>query len=154
MRKNPKLAEQRKGEGNPAYIHGMFGTRTYKSWQSMKGRCNNPNHVSYDKYGGRGIKVCSRWDNFTLFLEDMGERPKGKSLDRIDNNGDYEPSNCRWATALEQTANRSCSSEHVGVSFNKARNKWIVFLRGKYIGRSDTLEHAIRIRKEAEVEAL
>lgn len=87
-------------------IHGYTKTRTYRSWSQMKNRCGNPNYINYSSYGGRGIKVCERWENFENFLEDMGERPLGKSLDRIDVDGDYEPNNCRWATLEEQAQNK------------------------------------------------
>lgn len=88
-------------------IHGMTRTRTFKSWDSMKQRCTNPKSPDYHKYGGRGIKICDRWlHNFDNFIEDMGERPKGRTLDRIDNNKNYEKSNCRWATSDEQLSNR------------------------------------------------
>ncbi len=79
----------------------------YGSWCAMRQRCNNPNSKSYPDYGGRGINVCERWGSFEAFLTDMGDRPEGKTLDRHPNNdGNYEPSNCRWATATEQSANR------------------------------------------------
>lgn len=81
-------------------------TRSYSAWANMLNRCRNPADAKYPRWGGRGITVCKRWDKFENFLADMGEPPEGLSLDRIDNNGDYKPSNCRWATAHQQVHNR------------------------------------------------
>lgn len=80
---------------------------TYRTWIGIKVRCYNPSFANFHHYGGRGITVCDRWrDSFAHFLADMGERPDGLSIDRIDVNGNYEPSNCRWATQSEQLRNR------------------------------------------------
>lgn len=91
------------------YKHGMEGTPTYNCWAHMLTRCNNSNHKQYDRYGGRGIKVCKSWHTFTNFYADMGEKPDGLSLDRIDNDGGYNKKNCRWATKRQQVGNQSRS---------------------------------------------
>lgn len=86
--------------------HGQHGTGAHKSWMSMRQRCRNPNCPAFHSYGGRGITICERWDKFENFFADMGPRPDGLELDRIDVNGNYEPSNCRWATQLQQGRNQ------------------------------------------------
>jgi hypothetical protein len=103
LKKTNKIIKRR-------YKHGysnINGKRTpvYGSWFNMKQRCLNHNNPAYKNYGGRGITVCERWMKFKNFLEDMGERPEGKTLDRIDNDGNYEPSNCKWSTPKEQANN-------------------------------------------------
>lgn len=81
-------------------------TPTYRSWYAMKARCINPNNSRYASYGGRGITVCDTWMSFTNFLSDMGERPEGHTLDRLDNSLGYSPSNCRWASSKQQAQNK------------------------------------------------
>lgn len=86
--------------------HRKTGTKEYRTWTRMKERCFNENFIGFHDYGGRGISVCERWLKFENFFEDMGNSPSTKhSLDRIDNDGNYEPGNCRWATNLQQKAN-------------------------------------------------
>lgn len=102
-------------------LHGMRNAPEYRCWSSMKSRCSNPRHRGFKDYGGRGISVCDRWQVFENFLADMGPRPSdGHSIDRYPNNdGNYEPENCRWATAKQQIDNR-----------RRPKQKRIVHIRG------------------------
>jgi hypothetical protein len=86
--------------------HGLAGTPTYRAWVAAKRRCRNPTSPDWPRYGGRGIRFATVWDRFEVFLRDMGLAPHGLQLDRIDNDGHYEPGNCRWATPKEQATNR------------------------------------------------
>lgn len=98
--------------------HGMCRTRIYEVWCQMKGRCTNPNTSHYECYGGRGITICDRWINsFENFYADMGDIPDGMSIDRIEVNGNYEPSNCRWASKPAQAQNTRATK----LSMEKAR---------------------------------
>ncbi len=108
--------------------HGHYGTPTYGSWMAMKSRCNRPDHMAYHRYGGRGITVCEEWNSptgFTAFLADMGERPRGTTIDRINNDLGYSKENCRWATPSQQRLN--CEDTRF-ISWNGTKrqiNEWV-----------------------------
>ena len=126
-------------------------TPTYISWRSMMDRCYNPNSSVYHNYGGRGIKVCKRWWKFENFYEDMEERPKGKTLDRKNNNRGYYPKNCRWATQKEQTRNARTK----GCSWDNTKQKWIAVIGVNYkqifLGSFDTPEEAQEVYRQAKI---
>ena len=142
--------------------HGMTRSPEYRAWVKMKGRCYNKSDVSYKNYGARGITVCDRWVNSPeVFLGDMGLKPSPwHSLDRTDNNGNYEPSNCRWATKREQCINQRTrctnTSGTTGVHWFKARKKWqsVISIHGKqtHLGFFTDKNKAISVRKQAEKE--
>ena len=111
------------GSDNCNYKHGRGDL--YSIWRGIRYRCNNVEGISYHRYGGRGIKVCEEWDNFETFKEDMGKRPsKSHSIDRIDNDGDYCPDNCRWATSKEQANNRKSNRYLEFLGVNKTLTEW------------------------------
>lgn len=109
--------------------HRMFGSPEYNCWHSMLSRCRNPKDRAWHNYGGRGITVCERWLEFENFYADMGPRPSPEhSIDRINNNGNYEPGNCRWATRQEQNVNRRTTHMHEG----KTIKEWAAELNTPY----------------------
>lgn len=153
-------AQNRKGRLGKAKeyeLHGMHKKPEYRIWKGMKKRCNNTNEKQYKDYGGRGITVCERWKNsFLNFYEDMGERPSDKhSLERSNNDKGYSPSNCKWATSVEQNNNRrkrmDNTSGTTGVSFCPTSKKWKVRVteggKRQSLGVYITLEEAVQVKQ-------
>lgn len=152
--------------GNMSKTHNMsrFSDGTirpeFNAWIGIKTRCFNKNSKAYDRYGGRGIKVCDRWkESFENFFLDMGERPSPKhSIDRIDVNGNYEPENCRWADDTQQCRNQRISKSNKtgvrGAYLCKRTNRFVVSItvnkKVKYLGKYDTIEEAAKARADAE----
>jgi hypothetical protein len=130
----------------------------YSVWSNMQNRCNNPNATGYDDYGGRGIKVCKRWESYKQFEQDMGTRPIGTTLDRINNDGDYMPSNCRWATILTQSVNKRTRKDNktgvAGVWYHKESKRYHSYIKagGKKLrlGSYRLLDEARNARAVAE----
>jgi len=102
-----RIEQLKKNNSTHGYSRAGKVASTYVIWSKMKGRCKNEKTKDFPNYGGRGIKVCDRWQSFESFLKDMGERPVGMSIERINNDRNYEKSNCKWATNKEQARNRS-----------------------------------------------
>jgi len=104
--------------------HGMEGTKIYNTWASMLSRCRNPKNKFYKDYGGRGITFCETWANFENFYADMGDKPDGMSLDRIDNDGNYSKENCRWSDQKNQIRNRRVSPKYYLNNETKSLAEW------------------------------
>lgn len=107
------------------FIYGARRNNIYACWKNMHARCSNVNHKAFKNYGARGVTICERWNDFLLFARDMGERPKGTSIDRYpDNNGNYEPGNCRWATPQQQALNRRTTHRVTAFGETKSVSEW------------------------------
>lgn len=123
------------------YKHGLIKTKEYSSWENMMHRCYNIDYLKYKNYGGRGIRVCDEWRDFGQFYKDMGAKPSPKhSIDRINNDGNYEPGNCRWATSEEQSNNKSNNKYIYYNNKTLTLHQWSVFLRINY----NTLQTRLR----------
>ncbi len=138
--------------------HGGTYKPEYSPWKAMRKRCSNKNDIHFYLYGGRGIKVCDRWNKFDNFLEDMGSRPSKKhSIERMNPNGNYEPSNCKWATPIEQARNtrKREGTKVTGVSWHKHTNKYMARIsvdsKEIYLGVFNSIEEAASARSEAEI---
>ncbi|MFA5024254.1 MAG: AP2 domain-containing protein [Patescibacteria group bacterium] len=140
----------------------MSKTKTYNTWKQMKKRCTNSNFPGFKDYGGRGIKVCKRWQIFKNFYKDMGDHPDGLWIDRTNNNGNYNPKNCKWVTPKENLNNRrkvlfhtkkraNTTSKYIGVVFLKRTDRWRAYVKengkSKILGQFKTEEEAYTVRQ-------
>ena len=147
--------------GTRSKKHGMYKEPEYFTWNGMIQRCTNEKSLAYSHYGARGIKVCSKWlESFENFYEDMGERPEGMTLDRIDVDGDYCKENCRWSDKSTQGFNKRIApnntSGRTGVYWHKMAEKWMasISVNGKsiHLGLHNSFEDAVKAREDAELE--
>lgn len=111
-------------ETKPRYKHGLSTSPEYKAWAGMRSRCRNENDAAFANYGGRGIEVCQRWSAFENFFEDMGRRPDGLSIERVDNNQGYSKENCKWATPFEQSNNKRTNQKLTIHGVTKTVGQW------------------------------
>ncbi len=125
--RTPSAETRAKLRARTTHGHSAAGvtSREYRTWSAMIQRCTNPRYDGYRNYGGRGIEVCERWRTFANFLADMGPRPDGTSLDRVNNDGNYEPGNCRWATRSEQNSNQRAARRTREERSEAAKRGWI-----------------------------
>lgn len=124
LRKERAAIASRAAKTTHGETAGSTNSRTYRIWVNMVSRCTNPRFDAFPWYGGRGIQVCDRWKLFANFLEDMGRVPDGLSIDRIDSDGDYEPSNCRWADMRTQQNNRRSSKRLEWAGRTQTQAQW------------------------------
>lgn len=133
-----------------------YKKKEYVVWEGMRQRCNNPNHNNYHRYGGRGISICEEWDNFDVFLLDMGNRPEGYQIDRIDNNKGYSKENCRWVSRNINTSNTSDKARELPRGIYIQKNRYVVkptiFRKSYFLGSFVEIKDALNCYNEFSLE--